>query len=100
MTAPVVFPRHIGRKLACRVNGGRVLRALHDLNLPPIRLTHRPMLETHIVRKDMNLTSVLRAYIGWKDVNLSSRFVLEERKLSVEFESRRVIQVNVPCKFC
>jgi len=41
------------------MDGRRVLGPLHDLNLPPVSFTNGPVLEAHIMRKDVNLPPLL-----------------------------------------
>jgi hypothetical protein len=42
------------------------------------------------------LSTLLGGDVGGEDVNLTSRIILEECKLSIELESSRIIQVNIP----
>lgn len=70
--------------------------SLHDMNLSVCAITDRLVFESHVVRKDMNLSSLFGGDVVWKHQDLARRVVSEQCELGVVVQGFGVVQVNVP----
>ncbi len=63
-----------------------------------ISFADRFVLQAHVMGKDMYQSALLRGNVRREYVDFASWIVLKYRKLRVEFEGSRVIQVDVAYK--
>jgi hypothetical protein len=77
------------------VNGRCNRGVLENVDLPVLTFTHGPMLEAHVVSKDVNSPSLLRGDCAGEDNNFTVGIVLEKHQLGIKAQSLRVVQIHV-----
>ena len=84
-----------GSRLSVNVSSGGRLLALEHSKLSGLGLSHRLMLKTHVVGKDVNRSAVLRGDTGREDQNFTRVITAEHNQLSVELEGLGIIQIDI-----
>lgn len=90
----LVHVQAVGR-LVVHVGSGRRLLSLEDCELSRISLTDRLVLQAHVVRKDVDGSTVLRGDARREDENFTRVVPSEHDQLGIKLERLRVIQVDV-----